>query len=101
MSKSDPNLGAVGIAWYREADYARLRAMFEDGDVLHDTWEEWLKTANDTVAVLERDEAIVERVIIEPDEFLAWCTARGMPLNAKTRGTFAGEFVYRKYNKTT
>jgi hypothetical protein len=35
----------IGMSWYRPETFARLRAMFEDGNKLHRTYEEWLTDA--------------------------------------------------------
>lgn len=32
---------AIGMAWYREADYDKLRAVFVDGDRLPRTFLQW------------------------------------------------------------
>jgi hypothetical protein len=32
--------GVVGVAWYREADWARIKELFPDADKLHDTYAE-------------------------------------------------------------
>jgi hypothetical protein len=33
----------VGVAWYREADWPRIKELFPDADKLHDSYAEWLK----------------------------------------------------------
>ena len=39
----------LGIAWYREADWPRIKALFPNAGDLPDTYGEWLKTAEATV----------------------------------------------------
>ena len=36
---------AVGVAWYREADWPRVKELFPDADKLHDSYAGWLKFA--------------------------------------------------------
>jgi hypothetical protein len=90
-------VSAVGMPWYHEPDYNRLREMFDDGDKLHPTFHEWLQAANLGFERLKSKGAVVEKVYIIPDEFSAWCTARGKGLNAEARMNFANETVARKY----
>jgi hypothetical protein len=39
----------MGVAWYRKTDWPRIKAMFPDADELHDSYAEWLKSAEDSV----------------------------------------------------
>lgn len=87
----------VGMPWYHEADYARLREMFEDGQNLQATYREWLKAANLSFQNLKTFAVAVEKVYITPDEFSAWCAARGKHLNAAARMEFVNEAVAAKH----
>lgn len=93
-------LKAVGMAWYHETDYIPLRKLFEDGEKLHSTYPQWLQAANLGVERLKKGGAIVERVYITPDEFSAWCAAKGERLNAESRMAFVNEVVAKKYIKS-
>lgn len=87
----------VGMPWYREADYACLREMFEDGEKLEATYREWLKAANLSFRNLKTFGVPVEKVYVTPDEFSAWCAARGKHLNSTARMEFVNEAVAAKY----
>jgi hypothetical protein len=91
---------AVGLAWYHESDYMPLRKLFEDGEKLHATYHEWLQAANLGFERLKKGGHIVEKVYITPDEFSAWCTAKGKRLNAESRIAFVNEAVAKKYIKS-
>ena len=73
---------AIGIPWYKEEDYERLRAMFEDGDKLHDSYAGWLQAAENGVKQLEGGGMRVVKVQTDPDEFAAWCRAHGQKLDS-------------------
>ena len=77
-TKPDHGLRAVGVVWYREADWPRLRAQFADADKLPDTYPEWLASAEALLAQLRRDRIPAESVPLDPDTFSAWCAARGL-----------------------
>ena len=50
----------LGVAWYREADWPRIKELFPDDDELHDTHAEWVKSAEASVKRLTRPGVTVE-----------------------------------------
>lgn len=91
------DLRAVGVVWYREADWPRLRAQVADADKLPDTYAEWLASAKGLLAQLKQDGIPAERVPLDPDTFSAWCAARGLAPNAQARSQYASEVVAAKH----
>jgi hypothetical protein len=79
----------VGIAWYRPETYARLITMFEDGEKLHRTYEDWLVDAERARKSYEVAGIKVVCVDIDPDKFPKWCIENGHRLNAKARSDYA------------
>ncbi len=92
-TKLDHGLRAVGVVWYREADWPRLRALLADVDKLPDTYTDWLASAEGLLAQLRRDGIAAERVPLDPDVFSAWCVARGLAPDAQARSQYASEVV--------
>ena len=86
---------AIGFPWYREDEFARLRAMFADGDKLHPTYAEWRRAAEVGEADLRARGARVVRAEIRPDAFSAWCAERGFTMDSRARSEFASEAAYR------
>ncbi len=98
-SKPDHGLRAIGVVWYREADWPRLRAQLADADKLPDTFAEWLASAEGLPAQLRRDRIPAERVPLDPDTFSAWCAARGLAPDAQARSRYASEVVAAKHQQ--
>ena len=92
-ARFDRGLRVVGVVWYQEADWPRLRALFADADKLPDTYAEWLASAEDLLAQLKRAGIDGERVPLDPDVFSAWCVARGLAPDAQARSRYASEVV--------
>ena len=84
----------IGMSWYRPETFARLRAMFEDGNKLHRTYEEWLTDAEAGRKSMEAKGVRVVCVDIDPDQFPKWCTANGMKLNAEARNRYSSTVAY-------
>ena len=75
----------AGVAWYREADWPRIKELFPDADQLHESYAEWLKFAEESVKRLARTGATVEPVVIDIDDFLGWCLVHDRLCDAKAR----------------
>ena len=90
------NPQAVGIAWYREENYTRLRDMFDDGEKLHPTFTGWQKAALATKEKLENDGLVVYCVDIEPSVFADWCRNEKMKLNAEARNKYSSYMAYKQ-----
>lgn len=86
---------AIGMVWYREADYERLMSLFTDSHKLHRTFLQWQDGAEQGRKRYVRQGYIVVKAYIDPDTFPAWCTAHGCGLDAQGRMDFANAEAYR------
>lgn len=91
---------AVGIPWYTLEDYERIKTMMEDGHLLPHVYSLWRLKAEQTERQLRRQGQLVVRAALRPDEFAAWCAARGLNVNAQARMQFATEAAYDVHGKT-
>jgi hypothetical protein len=92
LSKSAAVPGVVvGVAWYREADWSRIKGLFPDSDELHDTYAEWLMSAEDSVRALQQRGVDAKRVVIDIDAFIVWGLVRGRRLDASGRAEYTTE----------
>jgi hypothetical protein len=64
-------------AWYRRQDYERIRKIMDDGDKLPRTFEEWENKAKSRIATAKALGITITPVILDPDEFLAFCKREG------------------------
>ena len=87
----------LGVAWYREADWPRIKELFPDADELHDTHAEWVKSAEASLKRLTRPGVTVEPYTIDLDDFLGWCTVHGCECDAKARTAYVVEKLGIKY----
>lgn len=86
---------AIGIPWYKEADYDRLKALFVDGNKFPPTFLMWQDKAEQNRKRQTRSGATVVKAYIDPDTFPAWCSARGLSLDSKGRTAFANAEAFR------
>jgi hypothetical protein len=92
---------AFGMAWYLRKDYRRIVEIMEDGEQFPPSFDAWLGIAETLEAKFSDCGLFVIRVTIEPETFLAWRAARGLPADAALRDLFASECVFRQMDQTT
>lgn len=86
----------VGIAWYKAKDYTSILEIMEDSDVLPSSYKEWRKKADGLIRQIEATGRSAVRATIDPEQFPAWCAARGLNVDANARTAFANEEAYRQ-----
>jgi hypothetical protein len=59
--------------WYRREDYERIRGMMDDIDNFPETFDEWNDLAESQLADFVAQGMPVEKVIVDPDRFAAFC----------------------------
>jgi hypothetical protein len=74
-----------------------LAALFPDADELHDSYSEWVKSAEASVKLLTRPGVTVEPYTIDLDDFLA--TVSRCPRDAKARTAYVVEKLSCKLSK--
>lgn len=92
---------AVGACWIKVEDYAALRTIFDDGDRLPSTWQEWLKVAMEMEQGLKAYGHVVLRVYIDPTTFPDWCAANGTTPGREGRKRFVAAAVAERYGEQT
>jgi hypothetical protein len=92
-------LQATGIPWYRPQDYSRILAIMEDAHLLPPTYEIWREKAERLERDIKRSGQVVVRAVIDPEEFLVFCAARHLHVDAKARVAFANQATLRAVAK--
>ena len=90
-------IDAVGIPWYREADWDAIKGVMVDAHKLHPRYQDWLEAAEKVENHARQSGRIVERAYIDPAEFPGWCALRGLDVDADGRQRFAAEFAATKH----
>lgn len=82
-------ISVIGMSWYKEHDYQRLRDIFDDGDKLPPTYAKWLQNAQYGFDELTSKGHIVIKAYIDPESFTGWCVKQGYRIDSKARNQFA------------
>ena len=81
----------VGVTWYTEENWSKVRAAATDPDRFEETYAEWSAMAVEAVADLKKTGVNAVKVLIVPNELLPWCLAHNMSNNAASRAEFVSE----------
>ena len=81
----------IGVAWYRRKYWDRLLRMFPDREIMQDSFDDWLRDAENATRQMQTQGMIAEHIIIDPDELRTWCEATGVPPNAEARARYVTE----------
>lgn len=79
------------LVWYKEEDYPKLLALFDDAELLPQTYHHWLSRAEEKKAEVEAGGDQVIKVFIDPITFPEWCDKRNIPKDANARSQLALE----------
>jgi hypothetical protein len=84
-----------GVAWFRREDYPRIREISDDEMIA--SFEEWEARTTQFLASREEPGVILEKVIIDPEELLAFARQfHDGQINTKVRAEFAARLVMKK-----
>ena len=83
---------AAGHAWFYEDDYEAFRKLLPDRS-WHATFGLWEKSAEQTVQRFESQGIRAIKAEVRSNEFVAWCTASGLGVDAKALTMYANEFA--------
>lgn len=95
MEKLPADVAAIGMVWYREADYDALLKLFIDPSNFYRSFLQWQDAAEQGRKRYIREGKIVVKAYIDPKTFAAWCDANGCKLDANGRTQFANQEAYR------
>ena len=86
----------VGVAWYSEAEWDRLRQLAADREMLEETYAEWTRACEDGIRELVASGLSAEPIEVDVGDLHAWCTARKRPLDASARAEFVSDILMRR-----
>ena len=94
-ARKKPDALIVGIAWYDAVQWAKLKLIAPDADKLDDSYEDWLKQAEDLEWQLRREGMDIRRVAIDIEALEAWCHSRQRPIDGESRSKYTAELASR------
>jgi hypothetical protein len=87
----------VGVAWYSESEWDKIRAIAADRDDLETTYLDWVRVFTKGMHTLAQAGVIAEPVAITAADLKAWCEKEGRGVDSAARSEFASLLLYRRY----
>ena len=75
------------VPWFERENYDAIKRLITD-ESMPNSFEQWLEAATKQISELTAAGIGVEKVVINPKEFAAWCRASGVDHNFATLGAF-------------
>ena len=82
---------AVGVGWYTEENWAKVKAAASDPDRFEETYQEWTDMAEKALHEIRTAGVKAEKFNINSDALLAWCFSHGKANNAASRAEFISQ----------
>ena len=79
----------LGVAWYTEEQWTRVKASAVDPELLENTYAEWVKMAEDALKDIRRAVRDPIKIMVDASELAAWCLVHGKPNDSSARAEFA------------
>ena len=80
----------IGIKWFEPREYARILEIMNYPTEMTRDYERWREVAEDHERFLKRHKRnlMIVRVVVHPDEFIAWRNTNAVHPNSKSLGAF-------------
>jgi hypothetical protein len=83
----------LGVCWYTEDAWSRIKAEAVDPERFEATYAEWVIMADAALDDLVKTGLRPVKVLVEANAFKAWCVAHNKPNDAASRAAFVAEIV--------
>lgn len=83
----------LAVAWMKKEDWPRWLSIDKD---FQPDYEHWLGRVEAAFAHYQRLGHKVEKIVVDPDEFLEWSSANGGKVDSNARSAFAAYKMMRK-----
>jgi hypothetical protein len=80
---------SIGVPWFTREQYEKLLQVADDRATMLPNFEEFDHVAGRRFDQHKARGLPVEKVMIDTDQFVTWCTAEGRPIDAHARAEYA------------
>jgi len=99
--KKMPSSTVVGVTWYTEESWVRVKASASDPERFEATYAEWTAMALKSLANFRKAGVNAVKFMVNPDELLPWCMLNNKPNNATSRAEFVSERLHFQHSAGT
>ncbi len=90
----------VGVCWYREEQWERLKEIVADPESIEDTFQRWKADAEKSVTELTATGLNIVKVSVDTEDMLRWANEKKRPLDSAARAAYAAFLVQIRESKS-
>ena len=90
-AKKQASTSVVGVTWYTEENWARVKSAATDSERFEATYTEWSAMAGKALADIGKAGVNAVKFFINSDDLLSWCRLHNKPNNAESHSEFVAE----------
>ena len=90
----------VGIPWYTKDNWYKMKALADDKDRFHESYDHWLATTDKSIVILTNRGKLFERLDVDPIQYAFWCSKNSIGKNKKTRTAYTQHLLAKKIKQT-
>jgi hypothetical protein len=89
----------VGVGWYTEEQWERVKAASVDSERFEESYAEWVEMAEDAIREMQAAGIFPSKVQVVAEELLAWCLARNKENSAASRAQFVSDLSIKQHHE--
>jgi hypothetical protein len=89
----------IGLAWYDRKQWRLLTEVAQDRREFEATYEQWERSARETVRTIEGRGQTPEKVHVEVESLVSWCKEQGLPVNAESCAEYVSQLIRRRHGR--
>ena len=93
MPSIDRN-AVVGFAWFDEVQWHLLTTVVPDRNELDDSFQDWERSALESVRTLESNGYTVRRIPVDVGALCSWCRERSLSVNGAARAQYVATLLH-------
>lgn len=94
--KRKEQLQNIGIVWYTEDEWKKMKEISVDSERLENSFKEWEEMVRKTLADMKATGILGTKVFIKAEEFFIWCKIHSLPVDASSRSKYVSEIMSRR-----
>lgn len=96
MMKRQEEFTHIGIVWYTEEEWRKMKAISSDSEIFEDSFKEWEEMAIKTIVDMKANGIVGTKVFIKSDEFIVWCKIHSLPKDAASRSKYVTDIMSKR-----
>ena len=95
-AKKNQKPSVIGIPWYNERAWRRMKEISEDKESFHQTYQLWLANADKSIVLLTNRDQAFERLNIDPTSYSWWCENQSLKRDKESRRAYIQYLLQNK-----